>query len=508
MGQAVVANFRRIAWKLPVQLITQKLLVEELAKVLAEDLGEADTPERAAVRQQGAERYGKFLEKLEELRAENQLRTDQSPWLFWYYEIDALSNLMLPTWIKAQYPAHELPKKLRISHNKYFEQLDKLVGEYPEEAVEAVIAQLVLNRIHEIGEKYEEIYKKWMSRKTDKKKYCAGKMVAEHPRWTDALSLERIYKKRDLDSIPKLMDKVRVAFREIIHESPWADPPTQEVAIEKINNISMHVGYAHVMWPRSRVEQYYEGYTPADAPDWATFREKRKRWTGFKQFNDSLASTNAVVNALNTYDKIRILWGILAPPLYSSTDALEMIYGGVGFTIGHELGHTIDPNSIDRSPPVLIGAEDAEQFEEQVECIQHQYGNQTLPLNTLDDVFRQPGDLTHGETVADNVGLRSSFRAYRKERQRVYGKKEKRLPGLESYTPDQLYFIAAAMFWCGEASDDRLVGALENVHPPGVFRVNEMMKNSNEFARAYKCPLNSPMNPAKKCRVWRHKKRH
>ncbi|CAJ0564161.1 unnamed protein product, partial [Mesorhabditis spiculigera] len=354
----------RIAWKLPVQLITQKLLVEELAKVLAEDLGEADTPERAA------------------LRAENQLRTDQSPWLFWYYEIDALSNLMLPTWIKAQYPAHELPAKLRISHNKYFEQLDKLVGEYPEEAVEAVIAQLVLNRIHEIGEKYEEIYK------------------------------------------------------------------------------------------------------------------------------DSLASSNAVVNALNTYDKIRILWGLLAPPLYSSTDALEMIYGGVGFTIGHELGHTIDPNSIDRSPPVLIGAEDAEQFEEQVECIQHQYGNQTLPLNTLDDVFRQPGDLTHGETVADNVGLRSSFRAYRKERQRVYGKKEKRLPGLESYTPDQLYFIAAAMFWCGEASDDRLVGALENVHPPGVFRVNEMMKNSNEFARAYKCPLNSPMNPAKKCRVWRHKKRH
>ncbi|CAJ0587963.1 unnamed protein product, partial [Mesorhabditis spiculigera] len=136
--------------------------------------------------------------------------------------------------------------------------LNRLIGEYPEVAVEAVIAELVLDRIHEIGEKYEEINKKWLSLKTEIKTYCGGKMLEYHPRWTDAVAMERVYKQRDLDSVPKLMHKVREAFYEIIRESPWADPPTQDVAVGKIKNVSMHIGQDVETWPRRQVEAYYK----------------------------------------------------------------------------------------------------------------------------------------------------------------------------------------------------------------------------------------------------------
>ncbi|CAJ0564155.1 unnamed protein product, partial [Mesorhabditis spiculigera] len=94
----------------------------------------------------------------------------------------------------------------------------------------------------------------------------------------------------------------------------------------------------------------------------------------------------------------------------------------------------------------------------------------------------QPGNQTHEETVADNAALRAAFRAYRNERRRLYGRAEPKLPGLDAYTPDQLYFVATAMFHCGEHSDGDLEGYMADEHPIGYIRVNEMMKNSKDFS--------------------------
>ncbi|EFO15768.1 hypothetical protein LOAG_12742 [Loa loa] len=39
-------------------------------------------------------------------------------------------------------------------------------------------------------------------------------------------------------------------------------------------------------------------------------------------------------------------------------------------------------------------------------------------------------------------------------------------------------------------------------HSPGSIRVKGPLSNSEDFAKAYNCPLGSPMNPQHKCRVW------
>lgn len=52
---------------------------------------------------------------------------------------------------------------------------------------------------------------------------------------------------------------------------------------------------------------------------------------------------------------------------------------------------------------------------------------------------------TQGENIADNGGIKESYRAYKKwiSENGV----EKRLPGLE-YTPEQLFWVSAAQTWC------------------------------------------------------------
>lgn len=56
--------------------------------------------------------------------------------------------------------------------------------------------------------------------------------------------------------------------------------------------------------------------------------------------------------------------------------------------------------------------------------------------------FQVNGKNTQGENIADNGGVRESFRAYKKsvEEQGV----EAFLPGLTQYSPEQLFFVSFA----------------------------------------------------------------
>lgn len=105
-----------------------------------------------------------------------------------------------------------------------------------------------------------------------------------------------------------------------------------------------------------------------------------------------------------------------------------------------------------------------------------------------------------GENIADNGGLKQSFRAYKKWVS-VHGE-EPALPGL-NLTHDQLFFLNYAQIWCGSMRpEDALTKIRSSVHSPGIIRVIGPLSNSKDFAEAYNCPVGSRMNPTSKCSVW------
>jgi len=109
---------------------------------------------------------------------------------------------------------------------------------------------------------------------------------------------------------------------------------------------------------------------------------------------------------------------------------------------------------------------------------------------------------TQGENIADNGGLKQSFRSYKKwasEQEEA----ELLLPGLEQYSQDQLFFVSYGMQWCGKYRDQALINSiLTDSHPPGEFRVVGSTSNFKEFSDAFKCKTNQKNNPKKKCSVW------
>jgi neprilysin len=132
---------------------------------------------------------------------------------------------------------------------------------------------------------------------------------------------------------------------------------------------------------------------------------------------------------------------------------------------------------------------------EKAKCIIDQYGNYTEPLTTLN----LNGINTQGENIADNGGIKESYRAYVR-----WAKKnpEPKMPGLD-YTQQQMFWVAAGQVWCSiyreEAMKNRV---LTGVHSPGQFRVIGPMSNLREFADDFKCKSGTKMNPVKKCEVW------
>lgn len=102
---------------------------------------------------------------------------------------------------------------------------------------------------------------------------------------------------------------------------------------------------------------------------------------------------------------------------------------------------------------------------------------------------------------------------------------EPKLPGLD-YTPEQMFWIAAAQTWCSKYRKGRIkinrnyflfllsfcfvYNLLESlkmrittgVHSPGEFRVLGTMRNLKYFSHDFQCPEGSPMNPVHKCEVW------
>ena len=81
--------------------------------------------------------------------------------------------------------------------------------------------------------------------------------------------------------------------------------------------------------------------------------------------------------------------------------------------------------------------------------------------------------------------------------------REASLPGYESMTPRQMFWIGYSQVWCIKYRDAALKTQIEaRPHSPGKYRILGPLSNIEHFARDFNCPVGSGMNPEKKCEVW------
>lgn len=77
------------------------------------------------------------------------------------------------------------------------------------------------------------------------------------------------------------------------------------------------------------------------------------------------------------------------------------------------------------------------------------------------------------------------------------------MPGLDKYSPQQMFWVAAGQVWCSTYREEAMKNRVTTgVHSPGQFRVIGPMSNTKEFADDFNCASGRPMNPVNKCEVW------
>jgi putative endopeptidase len=124
----------------------------------------------------------------------------------------------------------------------------------------------------------------------------------------------------------------------------------------------------------------------------------------------------------------------------------------------------------------------------------HEYGA-FIAVNTPSNPAN--GELTLGENVADNGGIRLAYTAFLGRPGAQDGK------DASGYTPEQRFFLSYAQSWCVNRTDAFAKEAAKtDLHSPGKYRVNGVLMNMLPFREVFGCKLGMPMTPAVVRRVW------
>ncbi|KAI8972991.1 hypothetical protein BDB01DRAFT_808279 [Pilobolus umbonatus] len=420
---------------------------------------------------------------------------------------------------------HTPPNKIIVRAPSYFESLDQLLPTLPLlKLQEFCIINFVLYKVYTLDEKSREVNRALNTEIFDG-------ASAEIPRWmtcvgyTSAVfdnvmgryyTLKKFGAELERKKAEEFLRTIHEAWLNKLPEMDWIDEKTKKKAYEKINLIQHKVGYSTVspdLRKPSSLQTFYQGlymnttsfyHSESAISIWLVRRMWKK--AGKPYDKDEWYMPAQTVNAYYSpnSNEIVIPAGILQSPMYGSYFPDYLNYGAIGMVIGHELTHAFDDSGrkFDGNGYLVDWwtNETSTRFEEKAQCFIDQYSK--FNITSANKTIYVNGKLTLGENLADNGGLSASLLAYQKLRPN-HDISEPKLPGLESLSPEALFFINFGRLWCHNERDKRSEQMIYiDEHSPPFARVNGVIQNSPSFAKAFSCPVGSPMNPEKKCQIW------
>ncbi|GFO20601.1 endothelin-converting enzyme 1 [Plakobranchus ocellatus] len=371
-------------------------------------------------------------------------------------------------------------------------------------------------KINSLSEKFRKLRYGLMEALSGKKgieprwKTCLQVVVGAFPVGVSKAYTRQRFSNDSKAYVTSMVKDIATSFKEILLEANWMGNKTKAKALEKLEAMTFIVGHPDVRFSDQEINEKYLQFVMTSDNFYknmeTTVRNVRiMKLQKLKEPRDDTehaAKKSHEVNAIYIWrqNQVAIFAGMMQPPYFSETFPDSMNYGGIGFMIGHEITHGFDDIGGQYAKNGKLDEwwqpEDWSTFKDRRQCIIDQYGNyfyKTAEKNLN-------GINTQGENVADNGGLKESYRAYKKLLKRKGT--GKLLPGL-NLTQDQLFFLSAAQIWCGKQTKESAILQVDSQdHSPGRFRIIGPLQNSPDFAKAYNCPAGSPMNPEKKCSVW------
>ncbi|XP_043269931.1 neprilysin-2-like [Venturia canescens] len=341
--------------------------------------------------------------------------------------------------------------------------------------------------------------------------HCIQLVLETFPILVGSLYVRNYFDKETKANAAAMAADVKEHFIRILETVEWMDEKTRNHSVEVANAMSAYIAYPDELLDDEELEKLWpdfdlsEDYFFENIYHLAAYG-RNKRFSKLREpidekdwkYRVNPTIVNAFYNsALNSF---HLPAGILQGDFFNNDRPKYMNYGGIGTIIGHEIAHGFgeigwqfdeNGNKLDWWEP-----SNKENYLKRTSCIVDQYANQTVQEVNL----KLNGTKTQKENMADNRGIKAAYMAYN-DWAEVNGP-EPQLPGIDR-TPQQMFWISIATSSCSVSTPESMKFQIDhNFHSPEEFRVLVPLWNSLEFAKDFKCPVGSKMNPKKKCSVW------
>ncbi|XP_058947428.2 endothelin-converting enzyme homolog [Pocillopora verrucosa] len=345
----------------------------------------------------------------------------------------------------------------------------------------------------------------------------------DDPRWQECLSISNLYlgmpfsllyvdetfEGESKKSAEEMVHGIREVFLTDLENLDWMDEETKRKAKKKALAVRENIGYPEYIKNKTALALKFKGFDVKKDQYFKNIVQGTKFYNlknyanlGKPVDKDSWAMLPSVVNAYYspTHNKIVFPAGILQKPFYDHRFPKALNYAGIGVVVGHEITHGFDNTgrlfNLDGNLANWWTNRSIAAFKNKTKCLEDQYSNYKFHSMNL------KGDQTLGENIADNAGIKQAFQAYQNWKKRR-GRPEPNLPGMKDFTNEQIFFLGFAQIWCRKDRPSAIEQSVKfSRYSPAKFRVIGSLSNFDEFAKAYKCPTGSQMNPEKKCAVW------
>ena len=398
-------------------------------------------------------------------------------------------------------------KEINVSQLEPIAEVSKIINDLPLSELKAYMQWNVINSSSnvlsdEIEAQNFDFYGRTLS----------GKQ-AQQPRWKRALGtvngalgevigelyVAKYFPPAAKERMVQLVRNLQTALGERIDAQDWMSDSTKLAAHEKLNTFAVKIGYPDKWKDYSKLTidptlSYAENSRNIARFGWDDHIEsKLNKPVDKDEWHMTPQTVNAYYNP--TTNEICFPAGILQYPFFDMNADDAFNYGAIGVVIGHEMTHGFDDKGRlfdkDGNFKEWWTAQDAESFTERTKIIIEHFNNiEVLPG------LKGNGELTVGENIADHGGLTISMQAFRN------ATKDKQLPTIDGFTPEQRFYLAYSNVWAGNIRDEEIRNRTKNdPHSLGRWRVNGTLPHIDDWYTTFGITENDPLYLPKEKRL-------
>ena len=282
----------------------------------------------------------------------------------------------------------------------------------------------------------------------------------------------------------------------------WMSDETKAKALEKLNAITIKIGYPDTWRDYTALEVNAADTYYANIQRAAKFEQDYSMsYLGKPVDKTKWYMTPQTVNAYYNPSSNEICFpaGILQYPFFDMRADDAFNYGAIGVVIGHEMTHGFDDQGcqFDKDGNMVNWwtAEDKAAFDARTKVMEEAFNR----IEVAPGVHAN-GAFTLGENIADHGGLQVSYLAFCLNEEAK--PENERLTERDGFTPAQRFFLAYANVWAGNIRPEEILSRTKSdPHSLGRWRVNGALPQIGAWYEAWNVTEESPLYIAPENRV-------